>query len=185
MLNLLRDHPNLQVHWVVLSGAGERSDEARLSAAEFLADAGGDRIVIKSFRDRFFPQQAVQIKDFIHSLSSEGDFDIVFTHRLEDRHQDHRLVAELTWQAFRNHLIFEYEIPKFEGDLGQPNVFVPLQKELCESKIEITYSRFASQQDKPWFDRETFWSLLRLRGLECNAPSGYAEAFQCRKLTIG
>lgn len=184
MLKLLQEYPDVQVYWVVLSGAGERADEARSSANRFLGDSSKHRIVIQDFRDRFFPSQAEAIKEFVHSISSEVAPDLVFTHRLEDRHQDHHLVAELTWNAFRNHLIFEYEIPKYEGDLGQPNVFVPLEKDLCDSKINITYESFASQQDKPWFTHDTFSSLLRLRGLECNSPSGYAEAFHCRKMTL-
>lgn len=184
LLALLRDHPGLRVHWVVLSSAGERLEEARRSAASFLGDAAGHKIVIKTFRDRYFPYESLEIKDFIHSLSSECKFDMVFTHRLEDRHQDHRLVAELTWNAFRDHWILEYEIPKFEGDLGHPNLYVPLEQELCETKIDLTYSGFPSQQAKPWFSGETFRAMLRLRGLECNSPSGYAEAFHCRKMTI-
>jgi len=184
ILKLLRACPEAQVHWVVLSGAGERADEARTSAERFLGDSSQHNIMIKDFRDRFFPQQAEEIKNFVHSVSSEVSPDIVFTHRLEDRHQDHRMVAELTWNAFRNHLIFEYEIPKYEGDLGQPNVFMPLDKELCDAKIDITYESFKSQQDKPWFTHDTFSSLLRIRGLECNSPSGYAEAFHSRKMVL-
>ncbi len=182
ILKLLRDHDDLEIHWLVLSGAGERAAEAQLSATRFLGGASRHRIVIKEFRDRYFPQQAEQIKDFVHATAQQVEPDIVFTHWLEDRHQDHRLVAEFTWHAFRNHLIWEYEIPKYEGDLGHPNVFVPLDQELRDFKINTTYECFKSQQDKSWFTREAFSSLLTLRGLECNSPSGYAEAFHCRKI---
>ena len=184
ILKLLREQPEVSVRWVVMSGEGKRASESEASAKRFLGDAAQHQVQVESFRDRYFPTQAEAIKDFIHAVAAEVNPDLVFTHRLEDRHQDHRLVAELTWNAFRNHLIFEYEIAKYEGDLGQPNVFVPLEKELCEAKIDITYECFQSQQDKPWFTRETFSSLMRLRGVECNAPSGYAEAFHCRKMVL-
>ena len=110
--------------------------------------------------------------------------DLIFTHRREDMHQDHRVVAELTWCTFRDHLIFEYEIPKYEGDLGTPNIFVPLSESTCRQKVDTISSCFESQQDKPWFTDDTFWSLLRIRGLESNSSSKFAEAFYCRKLTI-
>ncbi len=154
------------------------------SASQFLANGKGHQVEVKSFSDRYFPFEAREIKVFLHSFSEQIDVDLVFTHRLEDRHQDHRLVAELTWNAFRNHLIFEYEIPKFEGDLGQPNIFVPLDKELSERKIQLTFDSFESQHNKSWFRPETFSSLLHLRGLECNSDSGCAEAFHCRKLIL-
>ncbi len=184
VLKLLRDCPGVDVRWVVLSSSGGRANEARTSAERFLSGSSNSRILIQDFRDRYFPSQYEAIKDFIHGVSCEVSPDLVFTHRLEDRHQDHRLVSDLTWNAFRNHLIFEYEIPKYEGDLSQPNVFVPLEKNLCDTKINITYESFETQQEKPWFTPDTFSSLLRLRGLECNSPSGYAEAFYCRKITL-
>ncbi|NOY43804.1 MAG: PIG-L family deacetylase [Planctomycetes bacterium] len=184
VLKLLRECPGVVVHWVVLSSEGERAGEARTSAERFLNGSLNSRVLIQDFRDRYFPAQYEAIKDFVHGISGEVSPDLIFTHRLEDRHQDHRLVSELTWNAFRKHLIFEYEIPKYEGDLGQPNVFVPLEKDLCDTKINITYESFESQQEKPWFTPDTFSSLMRLRGLECHSPSGYAEAFHCRKMTL-
>lgn len=184
VLRLLREHPELHVTWVVLSGAGERADEARRSAEAFLAAARDPQIVIRDFRDRYFPYQGESIKDFMHELSLRVAPDIVFTHRLDDMHQDHRLVAELTWNAFRNHLILEYEIAKYEGDLGRPNFFVPLSEEVCRRKIEALLAAFPTQRDKPWFTEDTFWALLRLRGLECHSPSRFAEAFHAAKVVI-
>jgi LmbE family N-acetylglucosaminyl deacetylase len=184
LLRLIEEHPQLEVNWVVLSGEGVREDEARRSAEAFLAEAGRKNIVLRNFRDRFFPWQSEEIKGFMHSVARECSPDIVFTHRLEDRHQDHRTVAELTWHAFRNHLVLEYEIAKYEGDLGQPNVFVPISEELCKKKVSILSDCFASQQDKPWFTPDTFWALLRLRGLECNSPSRFAEGLYCRKMIL-
>ena len=184
VLKLLERHPGANVHWVVLSAAGQREEEARTSARQFLAAAQQSRVVVGEFRDRYFPSQAEEVKDFIHDIARATTPDVVFTHRLEDRHQDHRLVAEVTWHAFRNHLVLEYEIAKYEGDLGQPNVYVPLSEELCRHKIDTVHEAFASQRDKPWFTPDTFWSLLRLRGLECNSPTRYAEGLYCRKMVL-
>jgi LmbE family N-acetylglucosaminyl deacetylase len=184
VLRLIEQHPHLNVCWVVLSGAGQRADEARVSADKFLAGAAGRNVVIHDVRDRYFPFQGEQVKDYIHAIAREEQPDMVFTHRLEDRHQDHRLVAEVSWHAFRDHLILEYEIPKYEGDLGQPNVFVPLAEQVCERKIETLCDAFPSQKDKPWFSRDAFWSLLRIRGLECGSPSRFAEGLYCRKMVM-
>lgn len=184
LLKLLKEHEGVNVHWVVLSAAGERSGEARASAEKFLATALESHVVIGDFRDRYFPSQGEEVKDFIHDVAKNCSPDIVFTHRLEDRHQDHRLVAEVSWHAFRNHLILEYEIAKYEGDLGQPNVYVPLAEGICREKVDTLHEAFASQRDKPWFTRDTFWSLLRLRGLECNSPTRYAEGLYCRKMVL-
>lgn len=184
LLRWIRQFPEATVHWVVLSGEGARADEARQSAEAFLQNAGGRHIVIRNFRDRFFPYQGEEIKNCIHSIAAEVSPDIIFTHRRDDAHQDHRLVAELTWHAFRNHLILEYEIPKYEGDLGKPNVFVPLSESICREKVERLNECFPSQHDKPWFTADTFWSLLRIRGLECNSPSRLAEGFYSRKIVL-
>ena len=187
MLKLLDEHTEAKVTWVVLSAAGPRRAEAQASAERFLADVSSE-IVIADFRDRYFPYQGEQIKDFVHKLAEQindvNQPSVIFTHRREDMHQDHRLVAELTWNAFRNHFIVEYEIPKYEGDLGQPNLFVPLTKETCQRKVDLLHEQFVSQRDRPWFTTETFWSLLRLRGLECQSAYGYAEAFHCRKVVM-
>ncbi|MCE9544621.1 MAG: PIG-L family deacetylase [Planctomycetia bacterium] len=184
VLKLLEQHPQLTVWWGVLSSEGVRADEARRGAELFLTGAAAKHVVIRDFRDRYFPLQYEQVKDFIHSLAREVQPDVVFTHRLEDVHQDHRLIAELTWNAFRNHLVLEYEIPKYEGDLGKPNVLVPLTAEQCQTKIASLHEAFASQRDKPWFTEDTFWALLRLRGLECNSPTRFAEGLYCRKMVL-
>jgi LmbE family N-acetylglucosaminyl deacetylase len=163
------------VWWVVLSGEPNRADEARRSAAAWLAGAGQRQVICGDFRDRYFPAQWAQIKEFIHDIAARVEPDLIFTHRRDDAHQDHRLVGELTWNAFRNHLICEYEIPKYEGDLGQPNVFLELDEATCRRKVDLLQNSFLSQQDKPWFTSDALWALLRLRGLECNSPSRFAE----------
>jgi LmbE family N-acetylglucosaminyl deacetylase len=184
VLRLLAEHPDLEVDWVVLSGDGERAAEAAESAAAFLQGAAAARIAVERFRDGFFPYTGAEVKEYFEGLKSRVSPDLVLTHRLEDRHQDHRLVAELTWNTFRDHLILEYEIPKYEGDLGQPNLFVPLERAHCERKVELLRKHFPSQAGRDWFADQTFWSLLRLRGLESRAPSTFAEAFHARKLVL-
>ncbi len=161
----------------------EREREARNSAALFLSQASRKEIVIKSLRDGFFPFEGAQIKDYFEELKGITP-DVIFTHSRQDAHQDHRLIAELTWNTFRNHLVLEYEIPKYDGDLGQPNLFVPLEREIYENKVRYLMEAFESQRTKPWFERDTFLALMRLRGMECVAPSGYAEAFYCRKVVL-
>ena len=184
ILRLVAEHPGLSVDWLVLSGHGDRAAEAADSAAAFLTGAGATRVMVEGFRDGFFPYDGGAVKERFEQLKAEVDPDLVLTHRLEDRHQDHRLVAELTWNTFRGHLILEYEIPKYEGDLGQPNLFVPLEAGHCQRKIELLHKCFPSQAGRSWFSDDTFWATLRLRGIECNAPGRYAEAFQARKLVL-
>ncbi len=182
MLRLLAENPGLTVHWVVLGATEQRAQEAQSSAEEFLRSAGDRQVSMHAFRDSYFPAQWGEIKTVFQQLSCSVQPDLIFTHRLDDRHQDHRLLADFTWNAFRNHLILEYEIPKYEGDLGHPGLYVPLEEPTCQAKIEITLRAFVTQQSKPWFTSDTFWSLLRLRGLECHSPSGFAEAFTVRKM---
>jgi LmbE family N-acetylglucosaminyl deacetylase len=183
VLRLVEDGLAASVGWVVLSAAGERAEEARASAASFLKQAPEHEVVVRGFRDGFLPYEGYQVKEFFEELK-RFDPDLVLTHRRADVHQDHRLVGELTWNTFRNHLVLEYEIPKYEGDLGQPNLFVTLDRSRCERKIELLMEGFRSQRDRRWFTEDSFWSLLRLRGLESNSPSTYAEAFHARKLLI-
>jgi len=181
ILQLARRYPNCTFHWVVFSAIGVRAAEAQRGAALF---AGLKSPLLKSFRDGFFPFAGGEVKEVIEELKS-ADPDIIFTHYRNDAHQDHRLVSELTWNTFRDHLILEYEIPKYDGDLGQPNVFVPLESAECEKKVRLIMDTFSSQHGKHWFQPETFFSLMRLRGMESNAPSGCAEAFYCRKMVLG
>ena len=184
LLSLAERGIQLHVHWCVLSGGGIRDIEARESAADFLANAAGAQIDVMSFRDGFFPQQGEAIKQWFESLKQRIDPDLILTHRRDDAHQDHRLVCQLTWNTFRDHQILEYEIPKWDGDIGQPNVYVPISAAALKRKIELLISHFGSQRSKQWFDDETFRGLARIRGMECRAPERYAEAFFGRKLAL-
>lgn len=170
--------------WVVLGATGERAAEARRSARVFLRYAESGAIVVRDFADGFFPARFLEIKSFFEDLKRKVSPDLVLTHRLEDRHQDHRTVAELTWNTWRDHLILEYEIPKYEGDLGQPNAFVPLSPRTRRRKLAHLMRHFGSQRSKSWFRPEVFDAMMALRGVECRAPSGFAEAFHARKLTL-
>ena len=183
-LRLVAEHRGLAVDWLVLSGMGQRAEEASDSAAAFTEGAGETRVTVEGFRDGFFPYDGGAVKERFERLKAEVDPDLILTHRLEDRHQDHRLVAELTWNTFRGHLILEYEIPKYEGDLGHPNLFVPLEAEHCQRKVELLRKCFPSQAGRSWFSDDTFLSLLRLRGIESGGPGRFAEAFSARKLVL-
>ncbi len=174
----------VHVTWVVLTASGERESEARRSAAALLRRASSVDIVLASFRDGFLPSQYEDVKAFFESIKSRCQPDIVLTHRLEDRHQDHRLASELTWNTWRDHAVLEYEIMKYEGDLGQPNVFVALKPAVARRKAAHLLRHFGSQRAKSWFNPENFEALARLRGLECRAASGMAEAFHARKLRL-
>lgn len=171
--------------WVVFTSDVGREAEALKSAEALLHRASGARIIIQKFRDGFLPYEGGVVKETFEELKTEVSPDLILTHYRDDLHQDHRLISELTWNTFRDHLILEYEIPKYDGDLGTPNVFVPLDDSLARRKIEAIMTGFPSQAAKRWFDAETFRSVLRLRGMECNASDNYAEAFYCRKLVIG
>jgi LmbE family N-acetylglucosaminyl deacetylase len=175
----------LEVTWVVFSAGGERGQEARRSAKLFLAGAGAWQLEAHEFRDGFFPYEGVAIKERFEELKSRPSPDLILTHRGKDRHQDHRTISELTWNTFRDHLILEYEIPKYDADLGRPNVFVPATAEVRQRKIELLMEVFATQRSKRWFTPETFEALMRLRGIECASPTGYAEAFHARKIILG
>jgi LmbE family N-acetylglucosaminyl deacetylase len=174
----------LDVHWCVLSGAGDREKEARASAAEFVSGAASAQIDVMSFRDGFFPEQGEAIKSWFELLKQHANPDVIFTHRRDDAHQDHRQVCRLTWNTFRDHCVLEYEIPKWDGDLGQPNLYMPVSAAAMQRKVDLLIAHFASQRSKQWFDSETFFGLARIRGLECRAPERYAEAFFARKLCI-
>jgi LmbE family N-acetylglucosaminyl deacetylase len=183
LLTLQRTH-ELEVTWVVLAADGAREEEARASAELFLGRAAARTVVCHAFRDGFLPHLGAQVKDVFEELKREVDPQLVLTHARSDLHQDHRFICELTWNTWREHLILEYEIPKYDGDLGTPNVFVPVAEEVAREKAELLTSAFASQRDKHWFDAELFLGLMRVRGMEARSPSGYAEAFTCRKLSL-
>jgi len=170
---------------VVFSSAGQRRDEALKSADAFLAGVKEKTVLLRDFRDGFFPYIGASIKEYFEELKRECSPDLIFTHHRHDLHQDHRLIAELTWNTFRDHMILEYEIPKYDGDLGSPNVFVALEESICRRKVEHLLTLFQSQAGKHWFSQELFMSLLRLRGMEGNVASVYAEGFYCRKAILG
>ena len=184
ILVLLERHDNVVFRWIVFSSNEERAGEARASADAFLEHAREKHVVVKNYRDGFFPFLGGQIKDEFEALKREFNPDLVFTHYRQDRHQDHRLISDLTWNTFRNHLILEYEIPKYDGDIGSPNFFVPLKESVCSTKIRNIVDSFKSQSQKQWFDEQTFLSILRLRGMEANSPTQYAEGFYCRKAVL-
>jgi len=183
LLQFKKNFLRLRFHWVVLSASGPRLQEAT-KAADLFTTGCEKELVLRDFRDGFLPYSGGAVKDFFEEMKKQINPDLIFTHWHGDAHQDHRLLSELTWNTFRNHFILEYEVPKYDGDMGRPNVFVPLDPPVRQNKIDYLFEAFASQQAKPWFDRETFLGQMRIRGMECNAASGYAEAFHCRKLVL-
>ncbi len=182
ILRWLDEYPSSEICWIVMGASGERRAEAVQSANLFLANARRKEIVVKEFRDGYFPYNGAEIKDFFEDLKGKYVPDVILTHHREDLHQDHRLVSELTWNTFRSHLILEYEIAKYDGDLGAPNFFVHLTESVAQRKIRTILECFQSQKKKSWFTEDAFSSVLRLRGIESNAPNKYAEGFYCRKI---
>ena len=174
----------LDVTFVVFAADGVRENEARASADAFLAGAGNVSVECHRIRDGYLPYLGDEVKDIFEELKAQVEPDVIFTHARHDLHQDHRLVCELTWNTWRDHLILEYEVPKYDGDMGTPNLFVPVSEEHAREKTDLLLASFTSQRDKHWFDVELFLGLMRLRGMEARAPSGYAEAFSCRKLVL-
>lgn len=182
ILKLIAQYPQTEIIWVVLGATGARKQEAIASAEDFLSSVQHKKIVVQGFQDGFFPYIGGEIKLYFEQLKTEVNPSLILTHYREDLHQDHRLVSELTRNTFRNHLIWEYEIPKYDGDLGSPNVLVHLDRSLCQAKIEHLMNHFRTQNNKQWFTPETFIAILRIRGIESNAPEQYAEGFYCRKI---
>ena len=183
LLRLRERLPDAEIHWVVFSSDERRQLETLESARRFLGEEGLDRVQIHGFRDGFLPWEGQRVKALFERLKGQIEPDAIFTHAVHDRHQDHRLVGELTWNTWRDHLILEYEIPKYEADLGRPNAYVPLHPGIAERKVKTLLEVYASQTVRPWFDAETLRGLMRLRGVECRQP--FAEAFHARKLRIG
>lgn len=184
ILELIQLGVKVRAHWCVLSAAGQRADEAQTSAAAFLAGADHVAVHLGQFKDGFFPYQGAEVKSWIETLKTEVSPDVILTHRRDDAHQDHREVCKLTWNAFRDHLILEYEIPKWDGDLGRPNLYMPLSPATLEKKIQLLHEHFGTQRSKDWFDAETFRAVARLRGMECRAPARYAEGYVVRKVRL-
>jgi len=184
LLHLKQVFPRLKFHWVVFSAAGKRGQEAT-KAAELFTEGCEKEVVVKDFRDGFLPYSGAQVKDVFEEMKSRVNPDLIFTQWGGDAHQDHRLLSELTWNTFRNHLILEYEIPKYDGDLGSPNFFVHLDQATCRRKVGHIIESFQTQRNRHWFTEDTFLSLMRLRGVECGAGDGYAEGFFCRKAVVG
>jgi LmbE family N-acetylglucosaminyl deacetylase len=184
ILRLAAEGQLAAVRWVVLSADGARADEARGSAEAFLAAVPERTITVLGLKDGYFPYIGSEVKDVFEELKSGADPDLILTHRQTDAHQDHRLVAELTWNTFRDHMILEYDIPKYDGDLGPANVFLDLPEDVVARKIGLLMTGFPSQRDRHWFTEETFRAMLRLRGIECRAASGYAEGYSARKLVL-
>jgi LmbE family N-acetylglucosaminyl deacetylase len=185
ILKLANGGRKLEVHWLVFSSDEGRKQEALNSAHAFLENVPAKKIVIHDLRDGFFPYLRMEIKELFEQLKTEFSPDLILTHYRQDLHQDHRLISELTWNTFRNHLVLEYEIPKYDGDFGSPNFFVSLDESTCRRKMDTILGAFQSQNGKRWFSRDLFSAVLRLRGMEANACSGYAEGFYCRKAILG
>lgn len=184
LLTWLKRWPDTQVTWVAFASNPKRADELRKSAKEFLADAGSYEVITKEFRNGFFPFCATQIKEYFETLKSLPNPSLILTHQREDRHQDHRLISELTWNTFRDHNVLEYEIPKFDGELAAPNTFVEISEALIERKSEILMDCYGSQHEKQWFDADLFRGLARVRGVECASKTRFAEAFVSRKIIL-
>ena len=182
ILRILEEYTQSEVHWVVFSAVGERATEASESAEIFLNKAAGKTILLKEFPDGLFPSVVSEIKTYFEGLKTIVSPDVIFTHYRQDLHQDHRLISDLTWNTFRNNMIMEYEIIKYDGDLGSPNCFFQLSQDIVEKKIKTLMTVFKSQQQRVWFTDETFKALMRIRGVECNANSKFAEAFYSRKI---
>ncbi len=182
ILRLLKKYKNVDVCWVVFGASGQRAAEATESARLFLENAKEENIIIKDFNDAFFPSAGKEIKRNFEELKETFFPDLIFTHFRHDLHQDHRLISDLTWNTFRDHLILEYEVIKYDGDLGNPNFFVPLNDKVCRRKVELIRNCFKTQGCKHWFTDDTFLSIMRIRGIESNAAENYAEGFYCRKM---
>ena len=183
VLRLLADHPGSRVRWVVMTGAGDRADEARASARSLVGEGAELATDVHGLRDGHLPYAGSAVKELIEAEKGIEP-DVILTHRRDDLHQDHRLLSEVTWQTFRANLIVEYDVPKYDGDLGPANLFVTLDETVCRRKVEHLLEAFPSQRDRAWFTADTFWSVLRLRGLEAGSPTRFAEGFVCRKVVV-
>jgi LmbE family N-acetylglucosaminyl deacetylase len=185
LMVLAERYPQAAFHWFVLTGDDERESETRAAAAHVFMSGARFEVQVLRFNGSYLPYEGAAVKDAFEALKARlPSPSLIFTHRLEDRHQDHRLISELTWNTFRNHLVLEYEIPKYEGDLGHPNVFVPFGQDVAERKAAMLADSFPSQRGRSWFTADLFMGLMRLRGVESASPGGFAEGFHGRKLTL-
>lgn len=184
LMSLIDANPKIEVHWHVFGGTDERMAETRKAAADVLHGAASAHVEFAGHRNSFFPAEYAALKEEMERIKGYVQPDLVLTHRRDDLHQDHRVINELTWNAFRDHLVLEYEIPKYDGDFGQPNFYVPLDETLVRRKVDMLMECFPSQRPRRWFTRDLFQAVLRLRGMECNSASGFAEAFFVRKLSL-
>ena len=184
LLKLLDEYPTAEIFWVVFSSSPTREKEAKHSAQDYLKNHQSTMIEINSFRNGYFPYIGTEIKEYFETIKTRFNPDIIFTHCSDDKHQDHRTIAELSWNTFRDNVIFQYEIAKYDGDLGTPNFYTILPEEYVEKKIDLLLKHFQTQTDKHWFTKDLFSSLMRVRGVECVSESGFAEGFHARKLTF-
>ena len=184
ILKLAKETPGAFFYWSVLSGNKDRAQEARESATTFLSPIQKKTVDIQDFRESYFPFIGAEIKDHFEKIKNNFAPDIIFTHYTNDAHQDHQLVSKLTWNTFRDHFIIEYEIPKYDGDLVTPNLYSHIDSSFVEKKLDLICTFFKTQKERPWFSKETFRSIMRIRGVECNSPSGYAEAFHSKKAVL-
>lgn len=180
----LADSRSINCTWVVFCSNDIRAVEAKQCAEKILENAKHQNIIIKDFRDGFLPYVGYEVKDFFEEIKQQESPDLIFTHYRHDKHQDHRIVSELTLNTFRDHLILEYEIPKYDGDMGQPNCFMPVTEKNGKKKTSVIFKSYISQRDKNWFSEDLFQSLMRIRGMEINAVSNHSEAFYCNKFTL-
>ncbi len=184
VLRLLESHKECEVYWMVFTSSPERKPEAEQAADLFLKRAKSKRVIVRDYRDGFLPYSGPAVKDEFESLKREFSPDLILTHQRYDLHQDHRLICELTWNTFRDHMILEYEIPKYDGDFGSPNFFVNLDERLVEAKLDHLFRAFESQDGKHWFTKDLFSAVMRLRGMEANSPTRFAEGFYARKMSV-
>lgn len=184
ILQLIDQTPKCNFYWAIFSSNETRLKEAQQSANLFLNKVQGKQIKILDFKESYFPFVGAEIKDYFEKIKHDFSPDLIFTHTIKDAHQDHQLIRSLTWNTFRNHLILEYEIPKYDGDLETPNLYVCLDRKIVDRKIRYLFDSFQTQKEKQWFTKDTFIGIMRIRGVESNSPSKYAEAFHCRKATL-
>jgi len=181
ILRLAAQRKSLDVLWVIFAATAERADEARASAGAFLEGISSTKVIVRDYRDAFLPYSGPAMKDEFESLKRGFSPDLIFTHNRDDRHQDHRFISELTWNTWRDHLILEYEVPKYDGDFGSPNFFAALTRQTLDRKVALLLKHFRSQASRAWFTEDLFRAVARIRGMECNAPEGVAEGFYARK----